>query len=171
MLLGAAFRAVESAKAVKVLRTNNCLIAITFSALSIEAMANAIGDRVIQDWKDLESSSPTAKIRIIAEHLKIPFVRSDEPWSTVIWLAQFRNRIAHPKPEQISVESKVTQREFDQSLFEYPRSKLEREITLGNATRAVEAAYKLVDVLCETMSPEQRFGIIAEMWSDHASAE
>ncbi len=171
MLLGAAHRAVEAAKASEVLRKNNCLVAITFAALSIEAMANVIGDRVLQDWKDLESASPTAKIRVIAEHLKISFERSNEPWATVLWLAQFRNRIAHPKPEQITVESKVTQEELDQSLWEYPPSRLEREITLGNAKRAVSGAYKLKEVLCEPMSHEQRFGVIEEMWSDNASAE
>ena len=40
---------------------NSAFIAITFSALAIEALCNAVGERVISNWNDYERESPLKK--------------------------------------------------------------------------------------------------------------
>ena len=54
--------------------------AITLSSLAIEAICNAVGEKVIDNWSDFESCSPIAKARLICEHLDIDYDVSKEPW-------------------------------------------------------------------------------------------
>jgi len=50
---------------------NQELVAITFSALALEALANSFGNKLVSRWNDFESSSPIAKLRIICSELGI----------------------------------------------------------------------------------------------------
>jgi hypothetical protein len=145
----------------------DALIAITFSALAIEALCNSFGVRVFEDWEDLESASPNAKLRLLADKLSIEYVKNDEPWSTARWLAKFRNRVAHAKPEFVREELLLTQAELDKRMFDKPESKLERDITVANATRAVGGAENLKRLLFSRIPPEEAFTLFADGWSGH----
>jgi hypothetical protein len=142
---------------------NNALVAITLSAFSIEAMANAIGDRIVPHWVDFESASPFAKSRLMAEHLQIQYMPDAEPWQSVRWLGKFRNRIAHAKPEKILDESFTDGSSFE-IVGEKPDSKIEAEITPANARRAVSAVESLKDLLCDRIPADQRFGMNIDGW-------
>ena len=166
MLMNAAYLHLEAASSSELSRFNNALAALTLAALAIEALANSIGDRIVQDWKDFETLSPLGKIRFLSERLAVQFDKQQEPWATIHWLGVFRNRIAHAKPEEILDVQSVTQEQVDRDLFSVPHSKLERDITLGNAVRAVDAVYEVKRRLCEKLTDEQAFGIAADMWSD-----
>jgi hypothetical protein len=144
---------------------NHVLPAITFSALAMEAMGNAFGDRLVPDWQDFESSNPFAKLRLVAQHLGVEFERTKEPWSTVRWLSRFRNAIAHPKPESLVEETLIDEEQFEERMFDSPESKLEREITLVNARRAVAAIALVKEVLCERMESEDLFDLGTDGWS------
>jgi hypothetical protein len=165
MLLNAANLHLEAARSSELSRFNNTLAAMTLAALSIEALANSIGDRVVPDWRDFEALSPQGKIRLLSERLAVEFDKQQEPWATIHWLGVFRNRIAHAKPEEITDVESVTQEQVDREMFAVPHSKLERDITLGNAIRAVEAVYELKSCLCAKLTIEQAFGIEVDMWS------
>ena len=164
-LLQIAERSLSKAQAKDPGWMNEALICITFSALSIEAMANAIGSTLIQDWKDFESASPTAKIRLLAEHLGVEFSPTKEPWSTIKWLGRFRNTIAHPKPEHIVRERLIPSHELESRTFDAPESKFERELTSENARRAFEAVYKAKRLLCEKIPYDLNLGLEVDGWS------
>jgi hypothetical protein len=142
---------------------NNSLVAITFAALSIEAMANAIGERIIPFWADFESATPFAKSRLIAEHLQIAYKPDAEPWQSIRWLGKFRNRIAHAKPEKLQDKS-VTEASGWEITGDKPESKLETEITPANARRAVDSVEALKHLLCDRIPPDQRFGLNIDGW-------
>jgi hypothetical protein len=142
---------------------NNALIAITLSALSIEAMSNAIGDRIVPRWSDFESAGPLAKVRLLAEHLQMEYAPDSEPWQTLQWLVKFRNRIAHAKPEKIFSESLV-QGTGVENFGEKPESKVEAEITPANARKAVNAVEAVKHMLCDRIPAEQRFGLNIDAW-------
>jgi hypothetical protein len=165
MLLNAASHALEAAKAEQPGWFNEALAAITFSALAMEAMGNAFGDRIVPEWKDFESASPPAKLRLLAERLGVTYDRKKEPWTTIWWLSKFRNRIAHPKPELLVEEKLIDESEYDKREFVAPESKLEREITIANARRAVDALQDVKRKLCEKLDPEERFSLFADGWS------
>ena len=136
--------------------------AIVMSALSIEALANAVGGRVISDWKDFESSSPWAKLRLLCEHLNIEFNRTIEPWSTAKWLCGFRNKAAHAKPEDLLETKQIPDQAFDQERHKWPESSLERDVTLGNASRAYEAIQQIKLTLFNAMPEDTRSSIYAD---------
>ncbi|MGH9341421.1 MAG: hypothetical protein ACRD1R_18000 [Acidobacteriota bacterium] len=143
MLLHVAYLELEIAKVTELGRFNHCLVAMTFSALAIEALANAVGSRAIDEWSDFESASPLAKVRLLAERLSITYRSTKEPWATLRYLMRFRNAIAHAKPKRILEEKVMQEAEYNSQLFRKPPSKMEREITLGNATRCFEAVHTL----------------------------
>ena len=84
MFLGAARVALQDSKDKRPGWFYSNLIAITMSALAIEALCNTVGERIIDDWKDFESASPVAKLRLLCENLSIDFDKSLEPWSSAI---------------------------------------------------------------------------------------
>jgi hypothetical protein len=141
------------------------LTAMTFSALAIEALCNSIGNRVFSDWDDYESSSPNAKLRLLADRLGLKYTKEKEPWSTARWLVKFRNLIAHAKPELIVEEKLITQEELDKRLFDAPKSKLEKWINAGNADRAVRGAEDIKEALIRSMPSEDALGLAADAWT------
>jgi hypothetical protein len=164
MLLHVAKLELDTAKASDVGHFNHCLVAMAFSAFAIEALANAIGSRTIDEWSDFESSSPMAKVRLLAERLNVPFDSQKAPWSTLRYLTKFRNALAHAKPEQILEERVMLEAEYEARKFRAPPSKMEREITLGNAQRCFDAVQQLKGLFTDALPVDKRFGIYADMW-------
>lgn len=144
---------------------NAAFVTITFSALALEAIANAFGQHLVPDWKDFESASPTAKLRLLAERLSLPYAKTDEPWATVIWLSKFRNLVAHPKPERVVEKKLVSPEQAKERPWDPPESKLESQITIGNADRAVKMVDLLRNHLAQNLSPEDRFDLDLGGWS------
>jgi len=136
--------------------------AIVMSALSIEALANAVGSRAMTDWSDFESSSPWAKLRLLCESLNIDFDRTTEPWSTAKWLCGFRNKAAHAKPEDLFEVKQISDKAFEKERNKWPESSLEREITLGNAKRAYAAIHQMKIIFFNAMPEDTRSSIYAD---------
>ena len=141
-------------------------LAITLSALAIEAICNAVGERAVNDWQDFESCNPTAKARIICTRLHIEYNSSREPWATLLWLSKFRNLVAHPKAATIAESKVVSEQDHAQGTYRTaPKSKLEKRVTLQNAEKAIKAVDAALSLFCEKLSVEDRFGILGDMWS------
>ena len=166
MLLRAAEHAIEEAKANKERRFNKCLSAMVLSALAIEALANAVGSRVASDWAVFERLNPLKKLDRLAHTLRFTYEAAKEPWSTITQLVRFRNDIAHPKPELVSEEKILPEVALGKLLFDSPRSKIERQITLGNAERAHKSVRALKVILTDSLPEDKRFGIDVDMWSE-----
>lgn len=164
MLIGAAKAALEDANKRRPGWFYSELTAITLSALSIEAMCNAIGDRIVDGWKNFERESPLVKLRLLCERLNISYDKKKEPWASAIWLYRFRNLIAHAKPEIVAEEYVWAREEYDARQRDNPKSKLERLITLGNAAKAVRTAETIKTSLCEKISPDDGFGLYSDAW-------
>ncbi|KPK17644.1 MAG: hypothetical protein AMJ67_12515 [Betaproteobacteria bacterium SG8_41] len=170
MLIGAARAAVEDAEAKRPGWFYSQLTAITLCGLAIEAICNAIGKRIIPDWKDFESAGPNAKLRLLCDRLNVKYDRHAEPWSSARWLSKQRNAIAHAKPQVIEEEHIWTRDEYDRQRTDSPTSDLEREITLGNANRALRTAKDILLQLCQAIPVEYRLGLFSDAWEGSASA-
>lgn len=170
MLLHAAELAIEEAEKSRVGRFNKCLSAMVMSSLAVEALANAVGSRLITDWTIFERLSPLKKIGVIVKELTITYDPKIEPWSSVRWLAGFRNDIAHAKPELVQEEKLLPEVALGKTLFDSPQSRIEREITLGNARRAHTAVTAVKKILADSLPVEKRLGIYCDAWSGSTGA-
>ncbi len=168
MLLHAAERQIEEAAASEVGRFNKCLAAMVLSSLAIEALVNAVGSRVASDWPTFERLSPLEKLDALVGEMAVVRDSTKEPWSTITQLALFRNDIAHPKPELVVEEKLLHEVGLEKTLFDSPKSELERQITLGNAQRTHNAVNALKKLLTDALPIEKRFGIYVDAWSGSA---
>ncbi len=169
MLLHVAGLEVDAAERSQVGRQNKCFTALVMSALAIEALANAVGSRTVNDWPSFERLSPQGKLEELAKRLAIPQDWSSEPWSSLLYLGRFRNDVAHPKPEVITTYRILPEPGLIKTAFETPESALERESTLGNARRAYNAVHALKRLLADALPEGARYGIYTDMW--HGSTE
>ena len=160
MLLDAAEEALQVAEEKKPGWFNQALAAMTFSALAIEAMANAYGSQVIPHWKDYESASPQAKMRLIAERLGVNLDEEADPWAAIKWLGSFRNQIAHAKPESFSETKIITEQEKAERQFDMPISKLERWVTVQHALRAVRSVQSVKKAFYEHLKSEDHRALL-----------
>lgn len=170
MLLHAASLEIAEAEASEHGRFNKCLASIVMTALAVEALANAVGSRVADDWLTYERLRTHEKIDFLVEHFAIQRASTNEPWITLHFLRGLRNDLAHAKPETITKELVLPEAGLTRTAFSRPLSKLEREITLGNARRAYAAVHALKGLLTDALPPEARFGIYVDMWSGSTSA-
>lgn len=164
MLLGAAKMALQDAIEKKPGHFYSELIAMTMASLAIEAIANAVGIVVIKEWKDFESLNPNSKLRLICENIGIEYNSKKEPWSTAKWLYGFRNDVAHAKPELVNETYVWHREEFEKRKLENPKSKVESEISLGHARRAVERVTEIKDILCAKIEPDKVLGLWCDSW-------
>jgi len=140
------------------------LTAITLSALSLESLFNLMGQNTFEDWKeDFESIPPRAKLRLLAIKLDLDYDKNKEPWINALWLLKFRNRIAHAKPEPLEEEKSITEQEYDRKMFCPPQSKLERDLTIRNAKRAIETFHLVREILWKKSPPGKGVGLYADM--------
>jgi hypothetical protein len=169
MLLHAAELEIEDAEANERGRFNKCLAAMVMTALAVEAIANAVGSRAVSDWAAFEPLRPHEKLDILVRELSIVRDETKEPWTTLAFLGGFRNDIAHAKPKIVATERVLPEAALAKTAFAAPRSKLEREITLGNARRVYAAVHAVKGILTDALPVEKRFGIYADMWSGSTS--
>ena len=171
MLLHAAEIQIAAAEGGEANRFNNCLSALVLISLAVEALANAVGSRVTDDWPAFESLAPHEKVELLATKLSIARDPGKEPWTTLQYLHGFRNDIAHPKPDPV-LESRVLPAVgLAKTAFNKPLSRLEREITVGNAKRAFKAITDLKCQLTDAMPESARFGIYVDMWHGSTTPE
>ena len=169
MLLHAAELEITAAEESERGRLPKCLAAMVLTALAIEALANAVGSRVVSDWPVFEFLRPHEKLDHLVRDLSIARDATKEPWTTLTYLGGFRNDIAHAKPEAVPKEWVLPEAGLIKTDFDRPLSTLEREITLGNARRVFDAVRTLKGMLADALPVEARFGIYADMWSGGAS--
>lgn len=148
--------ALESAEEKKPGYSYYQMIAITFAALAIESLGNSFGKQFIERWDDFETASPIAKLRIVCQHLNIKINFNKKPWSTVLWLITFRNKIAHARSEMINFDEEMTDNKFDKIRYDFPLSKFEKELSLPNAKRAVSSIKIIKEMLLKRLSEEDK---------------
>jgi hypothetical protein len=161
--------ALNEAKTKKVGSWDNTLVAITFSALALEALANAAGNIAAQDDSDFGPLDFAEKVKRLCSILTVRWDSNKEPWSTVIWLHKFRNKIAHPKPEFLFEEAIMNSKAYEATRHRWPKSSLEKLITVGNAQRSVDQVARVQAILRERIDPVLAGFLYADSMSTQAA--
>lgn len=144
-------------------------VALVMSALAIESLCNTVGALIFADWKDYESASPRAKIRLICSELKIPYKKGSEPFKGMHGLINFRNKIAHAKPEPLYKRSEMTREEYQQLQSSGgPQSEIEKMITIDSARCALKSVRQFEDMIGEKLPEDKKYLVSADSWEMNA---
>ena len=138
---------------------HDLLAAVTLLALSVEALANTAGELHIVDFKDFESASPKAKIRMVCNSASIAYDKGKSPFKDVISLLKVRNQLAHPKLQKLRYESSLMPLSEAQKHYHDLGDLLhdmEKSLTPGFAVRSLEAVRELEKLLIGAVALEER---------------
>jgi len=69
----------------------------------------------------------------------------------------------------IEFEKEMSKKEYERTLKEMPTSKLEGQMTLQVAERAVRTTKNLLIAFANALPEEQRFGFLSDSWNGSAS--
>lgn len=140
-------------------------VSLVMSSLAVESLCNTTGELVVQDWKDFESASPRAKIRLICAHLDIAYDKQQEPFISLLWVIKFRNKIAHAKPEPLSEELIASQEEYEALISgDGPQSELEKQISVDAARRALNAIEQFQELIYGKLPEESKHLVASDLW-------
>jgi hypothetical protein len=121
------------------------MASLVFTAFTLEAYLNWLGDKLFPHWSYLERLKPKEKLAVISDQLKVRVENSQRPWQTIKSLSDFKNSIAHGKPETIATESvEPIDVYLDQKLSKIDRTDWEEFCTPGNAERAREDVEQII---------------------------
>ena len=101
------------------------MASLMFTAFTLEAYLNHIGQHIFICWDDLEQLSPQKKLNIIVEKLQLEKDDSIRPFQTIKELLKFRNAVAHGKDVLLKAEEQI--RITDSHLDEYMHKPIEAE--------------------------------------------
>lgn len=127
------------------------MASLIFTAFTLEAFLNHIGQNIFKCWEDLDKLSPSGKLNLIAEKLEIEKDDGKRPFQTVIELFKFRNDVAHGKTVHLQFEGQIAiaDDKFDQYMFESLQTPWQQYCNLKNAERAREDVEKICRIIHE----------------------
>ncbi len=134
--------------------SNDTYICILLSGTALEAIANSFGEALVANWSDFDSANTLAKHRIISTQLGMEFKKNERPWNDASWIYKMRNKLVHPKPENLATRKIVTQKEYDLEMYSRPQSKLETLASLENAQRACSTIVAIRDLYASRVPKE-----------------
>lgn len=126
------------------------MAAILLCAFSFEGYLNSLGRKLMPRWESFERKySWNDKAKLIAETLGAPIDAGKEPFQTIKQIFQFRDKVAHPKPENIERELPVPKSpsDFFQIYCEYARSEMEAFCIDCDMRHAIKCVEKLIGML------------------------
>jgi hypothetical protein len=133
------------------------LAVIVLSALSLEAIGNSYGEVLIPSWKDFESASPIAKLRLVADKCGIKPDFNKHPWETARRLIKFRNLIAHAKRKHFKEERDCDENNYGEVFAVRFEDNIEKMITEDFAEQSCDAIEQIIKTLNKTLNDDDRF--------------
>lgn len=147
-------------------------VSLILSALAIESFCNAVLETTEKDWNDYETANPRAKIRIICEKYGIKYDKNREPFQNLNWVISFRNKIAHAKPERITIAHSGTYEDYERMREEgLPLSKIELQVSIEKASSVLKSVQEFKRLVLSRIPDELSLDLEAESWNMHAEPD
>jgi len=118
---------------------------LVFSAFTLEAYLNHLGERVIPYWPEVDKIQTLKKLKVLHSHLDMFYDPSSRPIQTVIQLFRFRNFMAHGRTE--SVSATLTELPADYSTKNLVETEWEEFCNEKEAKRALDDVQELAERL------------------------
>ncbi|MGB7912979.1 MAG: hypothetical protein WCF59_12220 [Desulfobaccales bacterium] len=127
------------------------MASLVFTAFSLEAYFNHIGEKVFKSWNALENLPPLNKLDVICEKLEIKLDYSRRPYQTIKALFKFRNELAHGKTVRLSNKEILNLNvDIDKYLGEHLKAWWQKYCTQDSAVRAREDSEKIMRLVHES---------------------
>lgn len=137
---------------------SHATIAMTFTAMALEGLANSVGVAICSSWIDEYERKPLVdKFKLLRAKLGISIVWNKPPWSSVKDLIDFRHAVVHPKPEVVIPEPMLAKAEDIPDFMDAPLSTVEMRMTPDNASLAIRTFDEVMEVL-RAATPEELRG-------------
>jgi len=131
------------------------MASLIFTAFSMEAYLNHVGEITFKSWKALEYLAPLKKLDIICEKINIELDTSRRPYQTVKKLFDFRNKMAHGTTIKLSNEEiKLLDDDFEEHFVERLKAWWQKYCTIENANRAREDSEKIMRLIHDKANVE-----------------
>lgn len=134
------------------------LSSLVFSAFSLEAFLNHIGEHLFNSWGDLEKLRPKAKVNIIAEKLNIKVDYGDTLWQIIPEVIGFRNKIAHGKNTLLREKRTIRANDkYEEIMHEFLFANWQNYATKENAIRVRQRLEEVFKIIHEKANIENDF--------------
>ena len=121
---------------------------LVYRVFALEAFLNWLGYHLMPHWKYLERLKPREKLELLTDLTHVTPDYGSRPWQIVKELFDFRNEIAHGKPENLTSETiEDVDDDLDTKLGEHIQADWERFGTEQNAVKAKEDVEKIALIL------------------------
>jgi hypothetical protein len=146
------------------------MASLVFTAFTLEAYLNWLGDKLFPHWKYLERLKPMEKLAVISVQLGVSVHNGQRPWQTVKLLFGFRNDIAHGKPETVTTKTvEPIDEHLDEKMGQIARTAWENFCTRENAERAREDVEQILKILHAVADPKDGLGPLSAGFQSHAA--
>ena len=125
-----------------------CIGSIAFSAFTLEAYLNYVGENRIKFWNIVEKKlSPDEKLDLISMELKIDIDKGKRPFQSFGEIFKFRRYIVHGRSEIITDKGIQTLSENEYPIL--PDTEWQRMVSLEKTKIYLDDTKKMVEVLYE----------------------
>lgn len=126
---------------------------IVFTAFSLEAFLNHVGESLFASWPELEMLSAKGKVDLITEKLGIKVDYGSMPWQIIPEIIGVRNKIAHGRNELLRDERMLAVDKYDKKMGEILLAEWQSYATRQKAEQAREK----VEELCKAIWSKTSF--------------
>ena len=147
-LRSVAWQTLKNARESEKGRLLNCMASVVFSAFTLEAYCNYLGEKKISFWSIIERNlSVEKKLEIIASQMGIKIDYGCPPFQSLKFIFKVRDLLAHGKTEIINHED--VQILTDEDMPKLKKAKWQELITFENAELYLEETKKMIEYLHE----------------------
>jgi len=140
------WHALEEAKEKEKSSYLNLMTSLVFSAFTIEAYLNYLGEKIIPFWSTIERNlSPAKKLEAIAIQLAQPIDFGRRPFQSFNSIFQVRDLLAHARTEYMKDES--IQVLSENGTPKLPQAKWQEQITIENVQRYLDDTKEMIEHL------------------------
>lgn len=119
---------------------HECYVVLVFSALAVESIAITYGKELGITWEGQKHGTTVEKIKKICLKLDIAYLPGEHPWKYLGLVKDIRNKLVHPKSQDIRTEEIIPTEIYEEVFYEYPKSEIERMVNESNAKKVFECA-------------------------------
>lgn len=144
-------------------RFYNNMISIVFSAFTLEAYLNQLGEALFRCWSKVERKlGPEDKLHLIAERIPFHLDFGKRPFQSFRPIIRFRNYMAHGRSEFLQEET--AQLLLPEEEPDLPDPEWKSEITLANAKRYLDDTKAMIESL------HSAAGLSQPLWTPETAA-